>query len=394
MATPKGSGYDYKQLTTYYGEDRNPVWAPDGKSFYYLSEQKGTFNVFKRSIDGGADVQLTSMKDHPVRFLSVAGDGTLCFGYNGELYTLKEGSQPQKVNVTVVADRNDKDLIRQVQQRGATEISVSPNGKEVAFVMHGDVYVTSSEYNTTKQITDTPQQERNIDFAPDGCGIVYAAERDGYWQIYQSKLGKDDEKLFTYATDIKEEKLTNTKITSFQPFYSPDGKKVAFLENRTTLRVIDLATKKVVTAMDGKYEYSYSDGDQWFQWSPDSRWLLTNYIGYGGWNNKDVALVNASGNGEIHNLTQSGYNDVNAKWVLGGKAMIYASDRAGYRSHGSWGAEDDIYIMFSRTRKRQPFVRMPRKRKTRTRIRILKTRIVKTVSGQRPTDSLKMRSSL
>ncbi len=214
MATPKGSGYDYKQLTTYYGEDRNPVWASDGKSFYYLSEQKGTFNVFKRSIDGGTDVQLTSMKDHPVRFLSVAGDGTLCFGYNGELYTLKEGSQPQKVNVTVVADRNDKDLIRQVQQRGATEISVSPNGKEVAFVMHGDVYVTSTEYTTTKQITDTPQQERNIDFAPDGRAIVYAAERDGYWQIYQSKLGKDDEKLFTYATDIKEEKLTNTKVTS------------------------------------------------------------------------------------------------------------------------------------------------------------------------------------
>lgn len=26
--------------------------------------------------------------------------------------------------------------------------------------------------------------------------------------------------------------------------------------------------------------------------------------------------------------------------------MIWTSDRAGYRSHGSWGAEDDTYIMF------------------------------------------------
>ena len=98
--------------------------------------------------------------------------------------------------------------------------------------------------------------------------------------------------------------------------------------------------------MDGKYEYSYSDGDQWYQWSPDSKWILTNYIGIGGWNNKDVALVNASGNGEIHNLTESGYSDGNAKWVLDGKAMIWESDRAGFRSHGSWGAEADIYIMF------------------------------------------------
>ena len=80
--------------------------------------------------------------------------------------------------------------------------------------------------------------------------------------------------------------------------------------------------------MDGKFEYSYSDGDQWYQWSPDSKWILTNYIGIGGWNNQDVALVNASGNGEIHNLTESGYTDTNAKWVLDGKAMMWYSDRA------------------------------------------------------------------
>jgi C-terminal processing protease CtpA/Prc len=98
--------------------------------------------------------------------------------------------------------------------------------------------------------------------------------------------------------------------------------------------------------MDGKFNFSYQDGDVWFEWSPDSRWLLSSYIGYGGWNSSDIALVSASGNGEIHNLTNSGYNDGNGKWVLGGKAMIYQSDRAGYRSHGSWGAEYDEYIMF------------------------------------------------
>ena len=57
-------------------------------------------------------------------------------------------------------------------------------------------------------------------------------------------------------------------------------------------------------------------------------------------------MVNASGNGEIHNLTESGYNESNAKWVLDGKAMLFCSDRAGYRSHGSWGAEYDAYLMF------------------------------------------------
>ena len=55
-------------------------------------------------------------------------------------------------------------------------------------------------------------------------------------------------------------------------------------------------------------------------------------------------LLNADGKGEMHNLTESGYSDGNAKWVLGGKAMVWFSDRAGYRSHGSWGAQYDAYI--------------------------------------------------
>lgn len=109
---------------------------------------------------------------------------------------------------------------------------------------------------------------------------------------------------------------------------------------------MDAKGKNVKTAMDGKFVYSYSDGDIDFTWSPDSKWLLSSYIGVGGWNNSDIALVNASGNGEIHNLTESGYNESNAKWVLDGKAMLFCSDRAGYRSHGRWGAEYDAYLMF------------------------------------------------
>lgn len=346
MAKPNGKEFAFKKLTSFYGEDRNPVWAVDGNSFYYLSEEKGSFNVFKRGIESGDAVQLTHFTKNPVRFLSAADNGLICFGFNGEIYTLREGGQPQKVSIQILSDNANRDVVRQVRTSGASEIAVSPDGKEIAFILHGDVYVTSVEYKTTKQITNTPEQERSVDFAPDGRSLVYASERNGFWQIYQASLTKSAEKHFTYASDIKEEKLTDSRITSFYPKYSPDGKEVAFLENRTTIRVLNLKTKAVRTVMDGKYEYSYSDGDQWFQWSPDSKWILTNYIGYGGWNNKDVALVNASGNGEIHNLTQSGYNDGNAKWVLGGKAMIYGSDKAGFRSHGGWGAEDDAYIMF------------------------------------------------
>lgn len=345
MYTP-GKTPVYQQQTTFGGEDREPVWAPDGKSFYYLSEENGTFNVYQRTPGASTATQITHHTKQPVRFLSVAADGRLCYGLDGEIYTLASGGQPQKVNIGIVSDRSDKDIIRQIKSSGATELALSPNGKEVAFILRGDVYVTSVDYKTTKQITNTPCQERDVNFAPDGRSLVYASERNGLWQLYTSMITRKDEKQFAYATELKEERLTNSEVTSFQPQYSPDGKEVAFLENRAAIRIINLKTKAVRTVMDAKYQYSYEDGDQWYQWSPDSRWILSDFIGIGGWNNKDVVLLNADGKGEMVNLTESGYTDGNAKWVLGGKAMIWTSDRAGYRSHGSWGSEDDTYIMF------------------------------------------------
>lgn len=335
----------YQKLTTFKGEDRNPVWAADNQSFYYLSEQDGSFNIYRRNIASGKDTQITQQKKNPIRFLTSSNDGLLCYGFDGEIYTVKEGAQPQKVSISITTDNDEPNLIRKVQSWGATEIALSPDAKEVAFVMHGDVYVTSTEYKTTKRITDTPQQERNLSFAPDGRSLVYASERNGVWQIFQAKIKNEKEKNFTYCTEVEEEQLTKTNVTSQYPAYSPDGKEVAFYEDRATLRIINLKSKEVRTVLDGKYNYSYSDGDIWFEWSPDSKWLMCSYIGNGGWNNTDIAVVKADGK-EVHNITDSGYSDSNGKWVLGGKAILFESDRAGYRSHGSWGAEYDAYLMF------------------------------------------------
>lgn len=338
-------GGKYQKLTFFKGEDRNPVWAQDGQSFYYLSEQNGSFNVYHRNVGSGKDTQVTHNQKNPIRFLTSSQSGLLCYGYDGEIYTVKEGAEPQKVNISITTDNAEPSLVRQIRSNGATEIALSPSGKEVAFVMHGDVYVTSVDYKTTKRITDTPQQERNVSFSPDGRALVYASERNGVWQIYQAKIKNASDKNFTYCTDIEEEALTHSNLTSQYPAYSPDGKEVAFYEDRSTLRILNLKSKDVRTVLDGKYNYSYSDGDIWFEWSPDSKWLLCSYIGTGGWNNTDIALVKADGK-EVHDLTDSGYSDSNGKWVLGGKAMLFESDRAGYRSHGSWGAEDDAYLMF------------------------------------------------
>lgn len=332
-------------LTSFNGHDMNPVWTgPD--TFVYLSEEgDNTLNVYSRNVSGSDKKQLTAFAKHPVRSLSASADGrTLAFSWNGELYTLVPGSQPVKVPVTIVSDDYTSDLVEQLRGSGASHMAVSPTGKEVAFVLRGEVYVTSIDYKTTKRITNTPGQERNVSFSKDGRTLVYDSERNGKWQLFTSTIRDPKEKQFAYATDLVEEPLYSSELTAQQPVFSPDGKKVAFLEDRTALRVIDVATKKVDTALDGKYNYSYTDGDVNFTWSPDSRNLLISYIGTGGWNQPDIAMVAADGS-RVVDLTESGYADGNPRWALGGEAITWQSDRYGMRSHGSWGSEDDIMFM-------------------------------------------------
>lgn len=98
----------FRKQTTFNGEDRTPVWASDDKSFYYLSEEKGSFNIFKRDIDGNTSKQITNHTKHPVRFLSAASNGTLCYGYDGEIYTVKEGAIPQKFRFPLSPTRTTK----------------------------------------------------------------------------------------------------------------------------------------------------------------------------------------------------------------------------------------------------------------------------------------------
>ena len=338
----------YRQLTTTKSEDRCPVYVPKENTLYWISEENGTMNVWSRVMTEGAQAKrLTNFTEMPVRYLTASNDGTLCFSWDGELYTMKGNSQPKKVKIDIIADTNEKDALHFEFTGGATQVCHSPKGKEIAFVLGGDVYVTSLDYKTTKQITDSPARERHVTFSEDGRSLVYDSERNGRWALYRVSIKNKDEKLFTYATELTdEERLTPEDQTCFEPEYSPDGKKIAFLRSRHELCVLDAKSKDITTVMPAKYQYSYRDGDQTFSWAPNSKYLLSEYIGSGGWNLNDVVLVPADGKGKLVNLTNSGYADGNPRWVLDGKAIIFISDRAGMRSHGSWGSEYDLYITF------------------------------------------------
>ncbi|HEY6162380.1 MAG TPA: S41 family peptidase [Bacteroidia bacterium] len=336
---------EYTKLTDFAGEDRNPVWSADEKDIYYLSEKSGSFNVWKMSAgDPTQQMQVTKFEKDPVRFLSAANNGTLCFGYNGEIYT-RSGGEPQKVNIRIETDEHFPVVRNESFNNSVTDMDVSPNGREIVFVVRGEIFVTSVEGGMTKRITNTPEQERSVSFSPDGRSILFAAERNKTWGVYQTSLARKEETQFFNSTVLKEEPLVVGSTEAFQPHYSPDGNEVAYLEERTTLKVINLKTKAARTVLSGDKNYSYADGDQWYEWSPDGKYFLVQFLQDGNWL-QQVGLVNADGSGKLVDLTQSGFDNSNPKWMMGGKMMIWSTNKNGMKNIGGHGYESDVYGMF------------------------------------------------
>ncbi|MDX1673198.1 MAG: S41 family peptidase [Longimicrobiales bacterium] len=335
----------HTRVSAFEGEDRDPVWSPGEDAVLWLSEAGGSFNVWRASAsDPSGAEQITRHDRHPVRFLSVADDGTLAYSWNGELYLRPAGASPEKVAVELRSELEQQVLRNEELGREATEMALSPDGKEIALVIRGEVFVTSTDYATTKRVTSTPTQERSVSFSPDGRCVLYAAERGTSWDVLESCIARDEEPRFTGATILDERTVVATQAEEFQPEYSPDGSEVAYLEDRTTLRVVELESGEVRTVLPGSYNYSYADGDQWYAWSPDGQWFLVDYLVNERWVS-EVGLVPASGDAEPRNLTLSGYADSRAKWV-GNGMVIWFTDRQGMRSHGSWGSQADVYGMF------------------------------------------------
>ena len=333
----------HEMITTNSAEDRHPHFSENENSMFFLSERSGSFNVHKLNLETKKEEKLTNFKLHPVRFLSVAKE-LISFGYDGELYTMREGQSPKKIKVNIITqDKENADKFISVNG-GISEMSVSPNGKEIAFIARGEVFVTSVDKSFTKRLTNTPENERFVSWGPKGESVIYSSERNGKWSVFKTTKSREEEPFFYAATLIKEQALIDNKVDNYLAQYSPDGKKIAFIEGRKTLKIKDVASNKEVTLLTPKDLFHMRDGDKYFTWSPDSKWLLVDWSKT--LSNSEVLLMAADGSKRV-NLNESGYYDSSPKWVNGGKQMLWFSNRNGLKSYATSGrSQSDVYGMF------------------------------------------------
>lgn len=342
----KTTSGQYSKLSNFKGENRNPVFG-SGDSFYYLSEKSGTFNVYQSTFSNPSQsTQVSDFKMHPVRHLSVSNNDVLAYSFNGTIYTQKPGESPKKVTVNVGGDQSLMDNELLFVNGNVTDMVPSPNGKELIFIHRGDVFATSVDGSLTRRLTETPEQERSIDISPDGRTIVYASERNNSWNLYTQTISDEKEKYFLNAIELKEESLLENKAETFQPKFSPTGEEIAYLEERTKLRTINLKSKTITSIHNGEKHFSYADGDQEYEWSPDGKWLAITFYPDQYWFG-EIGILKADGTGELINISKSGFSDFTPKWSLDGSMLYWASDRNGMHSVAKTGPSQlDVYGVF------------------------------------------------
>ncbi len=309
------------KITSFNGRDAFPMYSPyDGKVYFVSNDNEtNTSNLFRMNIDGTEREQITFFKEE-LRdpFISIDGKN-IVFTVMGKIYIYNvPDNKVEPVVVHVTEDKKNANPYYETLSRNATEIALSPNGKEIAFVLFGDVYVMKLNDDGmpdyTKRITFTPEPEKDVDWNPKKEEIVFTSLRDGNWELYLVK--PLDDTILASATEFSFKRLTNDNVTEKEPKFSPNGTLIAFKKAQGTLYVMDV---------DGSNERKLADFNdvQWVSWSWDSRWIAFSRTALG-WK-EDVYVVPVNGEGIPVNITNHPNDDYKPMWSYDGRRIGFAS---------------------------------------------------------------------
>ncbi len=372
----------FRRLTIWAGNDGRARWI-DNDTFVYASDREDdTVNLYRLKLgqDERDAVRLTRFTDADVDDFDISADGKiLVFAKWNRLYTLDlttPGAEPRELSIRASEDESDRYHLKDIS-RTVSQAALSPDGKTMAYVAYGELYVRATEKNSpARRVTANAARDREIAWSPDGMTLYFSNDQRGTDAIYaatvkltraevkkeyesatkppatepattqsatteassepstqaatQPSTQPSDPSRWTEAVWFDIQLVTSSGAGDREPSPSPDGKMLAFRRGVGNLMVMDLTTREVRPVLEG-----WSQSLDW-RWSPDSRWIA--YVTEDQNFNSDIWVVSSDGKSNAVNVTRHPDNDRQPRWSADSRILAFVSERV--------NNEDDVWIVW------------------------------------------------
>jgi tricorn protease len=306
-----------RNITDNSANDDMPMWH--GRTLYFLSDRDASEreNIWAYDLDGGKARQVTHFTDFDIHFPAI-GPQDLVFEAGGVLYRMDLATE--KASAVPVKVITDKSAMKPRQEKVANLIQnagISPSGKRAVFEARGDLFTVPAEHGAVMDLTRTSgAAERDPTWSPDGEWLAYWTDASGEYQLAVRK------------SDGTGAPKTLTSFESgfrYTPYWSPDSRKLAFIDQTGTLRILDRDSGKLSTT-DHSAMWMGEGSLRGFtvSWSPDSRWLAYSMEQD---NHHGAVVLYDTKDGSRHQVTSGFYNAVDPVFDPDGKYLYLLTDR-------------------------------------------------------------------
>ncbi|HZG47247.1 MAG TPA: S41 family peptidase [Allosphingosinicella sp.] len=314
---PLAAGGGYRRLLPTGAKRLWPMWAPDGQSLYYMSDEGGAENLWRLSLSGGAPTRLTSFTDGRVLWPSMGPGGrSIVFERGTEVWRLDLASgQAGPIPITLrgaPAAAGQRHLV----ETNFSGMALSPDGKKVAVVAHGEIFAApAKDGGNAQRISQSPIVESMPLWSPDSSRLVYVSDQGDSSRIHEYDFATQRERVVSEADGM-----------ATAPAYSPDGTAIVYVKDLRELRM--LRRRPNGTYADTLLHRGLVDvgGPSRPSWSPDGRWIAFPVDDAKSFSNIWVVPA-AGGTARPVSFLANGQTGQQIAWSPDGKYLVFDSSQ-------------------------------------------------------------------
>ncbi len=298
---------------------RYPLWAPDGKSFYYVTGRSGSFNIWQHRFGQKDDLQLTQYPNDSIFAPTLSKDGSsLVYRHLFDLHHLstQPGSKPSEISLyhrtTLTHPANEALTLRSTR-----DATVTPSGLEWAFESEGEIWAMDTVLKEPHRLTESPAHESDLHFAKDGKYLYY--QKDNGVNVNYWRMSKTNPKDFWWtATQFHHEPVTKGPREKWGFSFSKKEEQIAYVEYPGTLWIAKpdgSEPRKLIENWDSPY----------YVWSPDGKFIA--YSAHDENYNSDVYIIATNGESNPVNVSRHPDSDLSPRWSPDGKILAFVGRR-------------------------------------------------------------------